>query len=42
MLGLKVIRFIRITDVQSFGGKDGSAGFDLDAVVAVNSRPRKK
>ena len=39
-LGLKVIRFIRITDVQSFGGNDGSAGFDLDAVVAVNSRKR--
>ena len=39
-LGLKVIRFVRITDVQSFGGKDGSAGFDLDAVVAVNSRKR--
>jgi hypothetical protein len=41
-LGLKVIRFVRITDVQSFGGKDGSAGFDLDAIAAVNSRPRKK
>ncbi len=40
-LGLKVVRFVRITDVQSFGGKDGSAGFDLDAVVAVNSRKRK-
>lgn len=40
-LGLKVIRFVRITDVQSFGGKDGSAGFDLDAVVAVNSRKRR-
>jgi hypothetical protein len=39
-LGLKVIRFVRITDVQSFGGKDGSAGFDLDAVVAVHSRKR--
>lgn len=39
-LGLKVIRFVRITDIQSFGGKDGSAGFDLDAIVAVNSRER--
>lgn len=39
-LGLKVIRFVRITDIQSFGGKDGSAGFDLDAIVAVNSRKR--
>lgn len=38
---LKVIRFIRITDVRSYGGKDGSAGFDLDAIAAVNSRPRK-
>lgn len=41
-LNLKVIRFIRITDVQGFGGKDGSAGFDLDAVAAVHSRPRPK
>ena len=41
-LGLKVIRFVRITDVQSFGGDDGFAGFDLDAIAAVNSRPRKK
>jgi len=41
-LGLKVIRFVRITDVQSFGGKGGSAGFDLDAIAAVHSRPRKK
>jgi hypothetical protein len=41
-LGLKVIRFVRITDVQSFGGKDGSAGFDLDAIVAVNSRKRQQ
>ena len=39
-LGLKVIRFVRITDIQSFGGKDGSAGFDLDAIAAVHSRPR--
>ena len=40
-LGVKVIRFVRITDVQSFGGDDGFAGFDLDAVAAVHSRPRK-
>ena len=39
-LGLKAIRFIRITDIQSFGGEDGSAGFDLDAVAAVHSRRR--
>lgn len=40
-LGLNVIRFVRITDVQSFGGDDGFAGFDLDAIAAVHSRPRK-
>jgi hypothetical protein len=39
-VGLKVIRFVRITDIRSFGGKDGSAGFDLDAIAAVNSRKR--
>lgn len=39
-LGLKVIRFVRITDVQSFGGDDGFAGFDLDAIAAVHSRAR--
>lgn len=39
---LKVIRFIRITDVLGYGGKDGSAGFDLDAIAAVNSRERTK
>ncbi|MBI1312185.1 hypothetical protein GC176_12915 [bacterium] len=39
-IGIKVVRFVRITDVQSFGGDDGAAGFDLDAVTAVHSRPR--
>lgn len=41
-LGLKVIRFVRITDVQSFGGDDGFAGFDLDAIAAVHSQPRPR
>ncbi len=40
-IGVKVIRFIRLTDVQSFGGDDGAAGFDLDAIVAVHSRSRQ-
>lgn len=40
--GVRVVRFIRITDVQSSGGEDGSAGFDLDAVAAVHSRPRDR
>lgn len=39
-IGVKVVRFVRITDVQSFGGDEGAAGFDLDAVAAVHSRPR--
>ncbi|MFP6765555.1 MAG: hypothetical protein VB858_18145 [Planctomycetaceae bacterium] len=41
-VGLKVIRFIRITDVQGAGGDDGAAGFDLDAVAACHSRKRGK
>ncbi len=40
-IGVKVVRFVRITDVQSFGGDDGAAGFDLDAIAAVHSRPRQ-
>ena len=40
-IGVKVVRFIRITDVRGYGGKDGSAGFDLDAIAAVHSRARK-
>ncbi len=39
-VGLKVIRFVRITDIQSSGAKDGAAGFDLDAVAACHSRKR--
>lgn len=39
-VGLKVIRFVRITDIQSSGAKDGAAGFDLDAVAACHSRRR--
>jgi hypothetical protein len=41
-VGLKVVRFVRITDVLSYGGTDGSAGFDLDAVAGVHSRVRLK
>lgn len=40
-VGLKVVRFIRITDVQGSGGDDGAAGFDLDAVAACHSRKRE-
>lgn len=40
-VGLKVMRFIRITDVRSSGGEDGAAGFDLDAVAACHSRKRE-
>lgn len=40
-LKLKVIRFVRITDLglSKLGGKT-TMGFDLDAVAAVHSRPR--
>lgn len=40
-VGLKVVRFIRITDLDNANGENGTAGFDLDAVAAVHSRPRK-
>lgn len=40
-VGLKVVRFIRITDLDNAGGLNGTAGFDLDAVAAVHSRARK-
>jgi len=40
-VGLKVVRFIRITDLDNGGGLNGTAGFDLDAVAAVHSRARK-
>lgn len=39
-VGLKVIRFVRITDIRSSGAEDGAAGFDLDAVAACHSRKR--
>lgn len=40
-VGLKVVRFVRITDLglSTLGGKT-TKGFDLDAVAAVHSRPR--
>jgi len=40
-VGLKVVRFVRITDLDNAGGLNGTAGFDLDAVAAVHSRPRE-
>lgn len=40
-VGLKVVRFVRITDLDNAAGLNGTAGFDLDAVAAVHSRPRK-
>jgi hypothetical protein len=41
-VGLKMIRFVRITDLDNAVGGDGTMGFDLDAIAAVHSRPRKK
>lgn len=38
---LKVVRFIRITDLGNASGAKGTAGFDLDAVAAVHSRKRE-
>lgn len=40
-VGLKVVRFVRITDLDNAGGLNGTAGFDLDAVAAVHTRPRE-
>ncbi len=40
-VGLEVVRFIRITDLDNAAGEKGTAGFDLDAVGAVHSRARK-
>lgn len=39
-VGLKVVRFIRITDLNNKLGGEGTMGFDLDAIAAINSRPR--
>ena len=41
-IGLKTARFIRITDLNNGSGDKGTSGFDLDAVAAAHSRPRKK
>ncbi len=41
-VGLKIIRFVRITDLDNATGGEGTMGFDLDAVAAVHSRPRDK
>lgn len=37
-VGLKMIRFVRITDLDNAGGANGTTGFDLDAVAAVHSQ----
>ncbi len=41
-VGLAMIRFVRITDLDNSSGANGTMGFDLDAVAAVHSRPRQK
>lgn len=41
-VGLGVIRFIRITDLDNTRGSKGTQGFDLDAVSAVHSRRRQE
>ena len=41
-LELKVVRFVRITDLDNATGANGMMGFELDAVAAVHSRPRKE
>ena len=40
-VGLRVIRFVRITDLDNTLGSKGTQGFDLDAVAAVHSRRRQ-
>jgi hypothetical protein len=40
-VNLKIVRFVRITDLDNGTGANGTAGFDLDAVAAVHSRPRQ-
>jgi hypothetical protein len=42
VVGLKTVRFVRITDLDNSAGADGTTGFDLDAVAAVHSRPRNR
>lgn len=39
-VGLTMIRFVRITDLDNASGAGGTTGFDLDAVAAVHSRNR--
>ena len=41
-IGVKSCRFVRITDLKSKGGEEGTAGFDLDGIAAVHSRPTGK
>ena len=41
-VGLKMIRFVRITDLDNTTGANGMMGFDLDAVAAVHSHRARK
>src|SRR5258708_38663155 len=41
-VGLTTIRFVRITDLDNATGKDGTMGFDLDAVAAGHPRRPEK
>jgi hypothetical protein len=40
-VGLPSARFVRITDLSNTSGAEGTVGFDLDAIAAVHSRPRR-
>lgn len=40
-VGWRVIRFVRITDLDNTVGSKGTQGFDLDGVAAVHSRRRQ-
>lgn len=40
-VGLRVIRFVRITDLDNTRGSKGTQGFDLDAVSAIHSVRRQ-
>lgn len=41
-VGLKRARFVRITDLDNGRGENGTAGFDLDAIVALHSVARQE
>lgn len=40
-VGLRVIRFVRITDLDNTSGSKGTQGFDLDGVAAIHSIRRQ-